>query len=625
MKIIKRDGRIVEYNREKIYKAILRANNDVLEPERVNQKQIDNIIKHIEELNKKRMLVEDVQDMIETELMKLKKYELAKAYIIYRYKRALVRKSNITDESILSLIKYNGSNLNENNNKDNTIFNQRNLIASIVSKDLTKRILLPEKISEAHNEGIIYFHNLEYFLQPTFNCCLLNYKDMLENGTKINNILINPAQSFQDACSILSQIIINALSCQYGGITINIKHLSKYLKLTEDTLTNSIDTNKLSKELIKDLTKKELSLGINQLFYQINSLKIVTDINNPLMLYLTLDENDEYINYTSLIIEEIFNKFLLKENTELDYDNCFQLVYNLNDNNNLNTKKYYYITQMAIKYLIKHHNMSIVSEKIMKEKYNGYAYSPMNDGYLLPPYKNNYDFFEGRFNQGTISLNLVQIALASLREEDVFWKLLDERLDLCFEALMCRYHALLGTSTSVSPIHWQHGGIARLHYNDNIDSLLKNGYSTLTLGYTGLIETIKFMKNVSPINQDGEKFALKIVKYLRSKCDFWKKETGLGFCLYGIANKEICKYFLQIDKDKYGIIKEVTDKKYYTNSDYNQEKELFTRLQLEKKLQDLSNGGYVVYINNLKEEEIENIIEYIYNNILYVEFINIEN
>lgn len=599
MKIIKRDGRIVEYNRQKIENAIMHANNDVSENNRVNKRQIENIIKHIEELNKKRMLVEDIQDMIETELMKIKKYDLAKAYIIYRYKRALVRKSNITDESILSLIKSNNY---ENNHEDKKelVSIQRDLIASEVSKDLTKRVLLPEKISEAHKNGILYFHDTEYFLQPLINSCTLNYKDILENEVIINENKLKKPTDFIEACNILSQIIFNVSISQYGEQSINIKHLSKYLE--QSKVKYKFDNKSL---------RNHLENGIKIIMYQLNSLLLIRDKSPITTLFLQLNDN----KYTELIIDEILNQYasIFKESKLLP-----NIIYLLDENNVKENSKYYYLTEKVIDIIKNKLPITLMSSKILKQNYNN-VFSPLGDYQLFPLFKdkNNELIFEGRFNQGIVSINLPQIGLEANSNEDIFWNLLDERLDLCFEALMCRYHSLLGTLSNTSPIHWQNGVISKLNRNEKIDYFLKNNYSTLSLGYIGLNELTQIIKKETIIEKNGEKFAIKLLKYIRSKCDSWKKETGIGFVLYGIPSKTLGTYFLNIDKEKFGIIRNITDKEYYNishNIKENSNVNTLDKIKILSQFQNICSGGDITFIKT-SEEINEEIIEFIYNNI----------
>ncbi len=641
MKIVKRDGRIVEYDRDKIKTAILKANNDVSEEDMASDKEIEKIIKYIEGLKKKRLLVEDIQDIIEKKLVEANKYELSKAYMLYRYERELIRKANTTDESILTLIKNSNKELMEENSNKNAVVasTQRDLIAGEVSKDLTKRILLPEKIRKAHEEGILHFHDADYFLQPIFNCCLINIKDMLDNGTVMNGKMIESPKSFQVACTVLTQIIAAVASSQYGGQSVDIKHLGKYLKRSEDKFRKKLTEKykgKISKkeieELVNDRLKEELASGVQTIQYQINTLMTTNGQSPFVTLFMFLDKDDPYIDYTAMIIEEILKQRYMgiKNEKGVYVTPAFpKLIYVLDENNNLSGGKYDYLTHLAVKCSSKRLYPDYISAKKMRENYEGNVFSPMGCRSFLAPFKDksgNYKF-EGRFNQGVVSINLPQIGILANGDEEKFFKLLDERLDLCYEAIMCRHHALLGTLSNVSPVHWQYGAISRLDKNEPIDKLLKNGYSSISLGYIGIYEMTKAMLGVSHTNPKGKEFALKVMKYLRDKCAEWKKETGIGFALYGTPAESLCYRFARIDKEKFGNIKDITDKGYYTNSyhvDVREEINAFDKLKFESEFQVLSTGGAISYVeipnmqNNL--EALEELVKFIYNNIQYAEF-----
>ena len=641
MKIIKRDGRVVEYDREKIRTAIKKANNDVSEEDMASDKEIDSIIKYIESLKKKRLLVEDVQDIIERKLVEANKYELSKAYMLYRYERELIRKANTTDESILTLIKNSNKEVMEENSNKNAVVasTQRDLIAGEVSKDLTKRILLPEKISEAHENGILHFHDADYFLQPIFNCCLINVADMLDNGTVMNGKLIESPKSFQVACTVLTQIIAAVASSQYGGQSVDIRHLGKYLKRSEDKFRSKLTekykgkiTKKEIEELVHDRLKEELASGVQTIQYQINTLMTTNGQSPFVTIFMYLDKDDPYIEYTAMIIEEILNQRYtgIKNEKGVYITPAFpKLIYVLDENNCLNGGKYDYLTHLAVKCSSKRLYPDYISAPKMRENYEGNVFSPMGCRSFLSPWKDkdgNYKF-EGRFNQGVVSINLPQIAILANKDEDEFFRLLDERLELCYEALMCRHHALLGTLSDVSPVHWQYGAIARLGKNEPIDKLLKDGYSTLSLGYIGIYEMTMAMKGVSHTDPVGKEFALKVMKKLKDTCAKWKKETGLGFALYGTPAESLCYRFARIDKEKFGDIKDITDKGYYTNSyhvDVREEINAFDKLKFESDFQVLSTGGAISYVeipnmqNNL--EALEELVRFIYNNIQYAEF-----
>ncbi|MCR5223536.1 MAG: anaerobic ribonucleoside-triphosphate reductase [Bacilli bacterium] len=642
MKVIKRDGHSVDYDTEKIKKAIAGANREVPEEERATEAEVKKIIKYIESLNKKRILVEDIQDIIEQKLMEMKHYELAKSYIVYRYNRALVRKSNTTDESILSLIRDENKELRDENSNKNTRMasTERDYIAGEVSRDLTKRVLLPEKIVQAHETGLLHFHDMDYFVQPIFNCCLINIQDMLDNGTVMNGKMIESPKSFHVACIITSQIIATVASNQYGGQSVDIRHLGKYLRLSKQkiekrikkVLGKDVDKKKID-ELVDIELKKELSSGVQTIQYQINTLMTTNGQAPFVTLFLYLRDNDPYIEENAMIIEEILNQRIvgIKNEVGVYVTPAFpKLVYVLDENNNLSGGKYDYLTHLAVKCSAKRMYPDYISAKKMRENYEGNVFSPMGCRSFLSPWKDeNGEYkFEGRFNQGVVSINLPQIGIIADGDEDKFWELFDERLDICREALMCRHHALLGVTSDISPVHWQYGAIARLDKGEKIDKYLMGGYSTLSLGYIGLYELTKMMKGVSHTDKEvGLPFATKVMQHMKDKCAEWKKETGLGFALYGTPAESLCYRFAKIDKDRYGKIKDITDKGYYTNSyhiDVREHIDAFSKLEFETELQKLSTGGAISYVevgnmeHNLKA--LEEVVKYIYENVQYAEF-----
>ena len=641
MKVIKRDGRAVDYNREKIAIAIEKANKEVKPKERVTKEEIREISKYIEELDKKRILVEDIQDIIEQQLMDLKKFELAKKYMIYRYTRALVRKANTTDESILGLIKNQNKELLEENSNKNAVLasTQRDYIAGEVSKDLTKRILLPEKITKAHEEGILHFHDMDYFLQPIFNCCLINIGDMLDNGTVMNGKLIESPKSFQVACTVMTQIIAAVASNQYGGQSVDISHLGKYVRKSYDKFKKSFEKefgDELSEDIIERLTKqrlkKEISAGVQTIQYQINTLMTTNGQSPFVTIFLNLKKDDPYIKENAMIIEEIIKQRYegIKNEKGVYVTPAFpKLIYVLDEHNCLKGGEYDYLTKLAVKCSAKRLYPDYISAKKMRENYEGNVFSPMGCRSFLSPWKDengNYKF-EGRFNQGVVSINLPQIGIIADGDEEKFWKLFDERLELCKEALMCRHYALLGTTSNTSPIHWRYGAIARMQPGEKIDELLKGGYSTLSLGYIGIYELTKLMKGVSHTTPEGHDFAIKVMKHLRDATAKWKQETGLGFALYGTPAESLCYRFARIDKEKFGEIKDITDKGYYTNSyhiDVREKIDAFSKLKFESEFQELSLGGAISYVeipnmrHNLKA--LEDLVKFIYDNIQYAEF-----
>ena len=641
MKIIKRDGRIVDYDRQKIAVAIEKANRDVIGKEKATKEEIKEIIDYIEGLGKRRILVEDVQDIIEEKLMDMGKHKLAKEYIVYRYNRALVRKSNTTDESILGLIRNENKELAEENSNKNTMLasTQRDYIAGEVSRDLTNRLLLPEKIVKAHKNGVLHFHDADYFVQPIFNCCLINIGDMLDNGTVMNGKLIESPKSFQVACIVMTQIIASVASNQYGGQSVNLKHLGKYLRKSYNKYKKQIEEKykgKLSGSTIEELVdvrvRHELEAGVQTIQYQINTLMTTNGQTPFVTLFLQLEENDPYIKENAMIIEEILKQRIqgVKNEAGVYVTPAFpKLVYVLDEHNCLKGGKYDYLTRLAVKCSAKRMYPDYISAKKMRENYEGNVFSPMGCRSFLSPWKDengNYKF-EGRFNQGVVSINLPQVAIIAEGDEEKFWKLLDERLELCKEALMCRHYALLGTLSDISPIHWQYGAIARLQKGEKIDKLLYGGYSTMSLGYIGIYEMTKLMKGVSHTTPEGHEFALKVMKHLRETTDKWKKETNIGFALYGTPAESLCYKFARIDKEKFGTIEDVTDKGYYTNSyhvDVREKIDAFEKLKFESEFQKISSGGAISYVEipNMQHNLIalETAVKFIYDNIQYAEF-----
>lgn len=625
MKIVKRDGRIVEYDSNKIKVAISKANSEVDDDERATTSEIEDIIKYIEKSKKKRMLVEDIQDIIEEKLMSFGKYALAKEYIIYRYTRALVRKSNTTDETILSLIKGNNIGKLNGEGKKYIVSMQRDLIAGEVSKDLTLRMLLPDKISEAHENGVIFFHNMEYFLQPVINSSVINIEDMLENGTVVADTKMYSPNSFRVACTIMGQIISSVINSQCGGVTLDISCLGKYLRKSYKRLETKYKekyTSKIAKDeleaILCDMLNNELKDGIQTLNYQINTQDTINGKEPKVMFILNL-KDDEYINENEKIIKEMLNQRIYGMRDERDnFKNIKipKLVYLLNETN---TKgKYLGLTKYAMECTMKTGNPSYISTLKSMEVLNSIVY-PMEDRHFLNVYKKEKHVQVGRFNQGIVSINLARTALDAKESEKDILELLEERLDLCFEALMCRHHALLGTVAGVSPIHFRYGGIKRLDEQEKIDSLLKDGYSTLTLGYVGLTELLQIAE------EDIERkntLKLKVLKKLKDTCDKWTKETGLSFELYATEDDEPNRYFEKKDLEKFGVIKKVTDKnKYETSMKVVTEDELLNVLQQNSKFEKYVIGTSVdiqefMMNNNFQEK----LIDYIYNNNIYVEF-----
>ena len=641
MKVIKRDGRKVEYDSDKIVIAISKANKEVGGKDKISRADIEFIIKYIENLDKPTMTVEDIQDIIERKLMEFGKFKLAKKYILYRDKHALIRQANSTDETILGLIRNENKELAEENSNKNIVLasTQRDYIAGEVSRDLTSRILLPEKISKAHEEGILHFHDADYFVQPIFNCCLINIADMLDNGTVMNGKMIESPKSFQVACTITTQIIAAVASNQYGGQSVDLKHLGKYLRKSKNKYEKELlekYSDKVDKELIDsmvaDRVKNELKSGVQTIQYQINTLMTTNGQSPFVTLFLHLEPDDEYIEENAMIIEEVIKQRYegIKNEKGVYVTPAFpKLIYVLDEHNNLSGGKYDYLTKLAVKCSAKRMYPDYISAKKMKENYEGNVFSPMGCRSFLSPWKDeNGEFkFEGRFNQGVVSINLPQIGIIVGQDEEKFWKLFEERLELCKEAIMCRHNALKGTCSDISPIHWQYGAIARLAKGEKIDKLLFGGYSSISLGYIGIFELTKLVKGVSHTDPVGKEFALRVMNHLKDTVTRWREETNIGFALYGTPAESLCYRFARIDKERFGEIEDVTDKGYYTNSyhvDVREKINAFDKLKFESEFQKLSTGGAISYVevpnmeNNIPA--LEAVVKFIYDNIQYAEF-----
>ena len=641
MKVIKRDGTCVDYDPNKIVIAIEKANAEVPESDRLSRGEIDAIIDGIEAQKRQRILVEDIQDLVEQGLVARNKFHLAKTYIIYRYNRALVRKANTTDESILALLRNENKELAEENSNKNTMIaaTQRDYIAGEVSRDLTRRILLPEHISKAHDEGTIHFHDADYFIQPIFNCCLINIGDMLENGTVMNGKLIESPKSFQVACTVVTQIIACVASNQYGGQSVDLRHLGKYLRKSREKFkahiayecANQVDEATMER-LVDDQLRSELKNGVQTLQYQINTLMTTNGQSPFVTLFLNLQEGDPYLEENAMIVEEVLRQRLegIKNEKGVYITPAFpKLVYVLDEHNCLQGGKYDYLTELAVQCSAKRMYPDYISAKKMRENYQGNVFSPMGCRSFLAPWKDeNGQFqFEGRFNQGVVSLNLPQIGILANGDEEKFWSLLEERLDLCFEAIMCRHNALKKVRSDSSPIHWQYGAISRLPKGASIEPLLYGGYSSISLGYIGLYELTKLMTGVSHTQPGGIEFALKVMNRLRKACDDWKAETNIGFALYGTPAESLCYRFARIDKERFGTIPDVTDKGYYTNSyhvDVREHIDAFDKFTFEAQFQKISTGGCISYVEipNLRHnlEALKDVVRFIYDNIQYAEF-----
>ena len=644
MKIVKRDGHIVDYCPEKIELAIKKANEEVAEEDRVSDIQIRNIIKYVEGLKKKRMLVEDIQDIIEYRLMALGKYALAKEYITYRYTRELVRKSNTTDLSIKELIDGESEYWNtENSNKNAKIVTtQRDYLAGITSTDITRRFLLTEDIVKAHDEGIIHFHDADYFAQNALhNCDLINLEDMLQNGTNINGVMIEKPHRFLTAMTIATQIITAVSSSQYGGCTITLTHLAPFVRCSYERYLEKYKARKFKKEdaekYAKEDLQKEITDGVQTFQYQINSMTTTNGQAPFLSVCMYLGETEEYKDELAMIIEEVLKQRIqgMKNEKGVYITPAFpKLLYVLEEDNIRPDSKYYYLTQLSAKCTAKRMVPDYISEKIMKElkidkNGNGQCYPCMGCRSFLTPYvdeKGNPKYY-GRFNQGVVTINLPDVALSSDKDMELFWKIFDDRLELCHRALQIRHKRLSKVTSDVAPILWQHGALARLGKGESIHDLLHHGYSTISLGYAGLYECVKYMTGHSHTDESvGKEFGLKVMQYMNDKCKKWKEEEDIDYSVYGTPIESTTYKFAKCLKDRFGVVKGITDRNYITNSYHVpvfEEIDAFTKLKLESEFQKLSPGGAISYIetpnleNNL--DVVMEVIEYIYNNIMYAE------
>ena len=637
LNIIKRDGSKAEFDKLKIENAILKAmkyGSGVLEEDIA--KNIADEIEKIYLQGSPSPTVSKVEELVYKELIDHKQELTAKAYEGYRAVQSFKREVNTTDDSILGLLdKSNEDVLNENSNKNGQLAStQRDLMAGEVSKDIARRKLIPAHIVQAHDEGVLHYHDMDYAIQPIHNCMLINLEDMLNNGTVINNKLVESPKSFATACTVTTQIIAQIASGQYGGNSITIKHIAPFLRVSYNKYFDKYKEKyslEMAHELAEDRMLEELKSGIQTIRYQLSTLHTSNGQSPFSTIYLEIEEGGEFEREEALICEEMIVQRLegMKNYKDQEIGEEFpKLVYLLDEHNCLEGGKYDYITKLAAKCNTKRLVPDYQSAKIMRKNYDGETFPPMGCRSHLSNWKDengNYKWY-GRFNQGVVSLNLVQVALTANKDMKKFWEVLDERLDLCREALMVRHNLLLGTSSDISPIHWQHGGIARLEKGEKIDSLLKDGYSTLSLGYVGIYEMTQAMLGVSHTTKEGEEFALKVMNYLKGACDSWKAETGLGFGLYGTPGESLTSRFCRIDKQKFGEIRNVTDRMYYTNSYHvhvTEEIDAFEKLKFESQFHDISLGGCISYVEvpdmSKNLPAVEQIINYIYHNIQYAE------
>ena len=648
MKVIKRDGSIVDYDRSKISTAIQKANDEVPEEDRLSQDRIDAIIDRIEELKRPRILVEDIQDLVEQGLVAENKFHLAKTYIIYRYNRALVRKANTTDESILSLLRNENKELAEENSNKNTMIaaTQRDYIAGEVSRDLTRRILLPEYISKAHDEGAIHFHDADYFVQPIFNCCLINIGDMLDNSTVMNGKLIESPKSFQVACTVTTQIIACVASNQYGGQSVDMSHLGKYLRRSREKFrkhifyecAGQVDEATLER-LVNDRVRDELKSGVQTIQYQINTLMTTNGQAPFITVFMYLNEagdNQRLKSDLAIVIEEMLRQRYqgVKNEAGVWITPAFpKLIYVLENDNIYEGQPYYYLTKLAAKCTAKRMVPDYISEKKMLEykvdkNGEGHCFTCMGCRSFLTPYvdENGKPKYYGRFNQGVVTINLVDVALSSGGDFDKFWQIFDERLELCHKALMCRHNRLKGTLSDAAPILWQYGALARLKKGEPIDKLLYGGYSTISLGYAGLYECCKYMTGKSHTDPAAKPFALNVMQHMNDACTKWKNQHNIDFSLYGTPLESTTYKFAKCLQKRFGLVPGITDRNYITNSYHvhvTEQIDAFTKLKFESDFQKLSPGGAISYVEvpNMQDnlEAVIKVMQFIYENIMYAE------
>ena len=660
MNIIKRSGKEVEFDATKISEAVRKANLSVVEKDRLTSEQIEEIAKNVETICEgmgRALNVEEIQDLVENQIMNQRAFRVASNYITYRFRRALVRKSNSTDKQILSLLEFSNEEvIQENSNKNPTVNSvQRDYMAGEVSKDITRRFLLPDRVWEAHEKGIIHFHDADYFAQHMHNCCLVNLEDMLMNGTVISDVLIEQPKSFATACNIATQIVAQIASSQYGGQSITLSHLVPFVQISREKYRRNVraefeeaglplDEDKIN-EIAEVRVRKEIKQGVQVIQYQVITLMTTNGQAPFVTVYMYLDEVEEGRprDDLAIIVEEMLNQRILgvKNAKDVYVTPAFpKLIYVLEEDNIHEDSKYWYLTKLAAKCTAKRMVPDYISEKLMFEL-KGDCYPCMGCRSFLTPDRSEGGFgnvakarnyvpgrhkYYGRFNQGVVTINLVDVACSSDGDMDSFWRILDERLDLCHEALMYRHKRLLGTPSDVAPILWQNGALARLEKGEKIDKLLYGGYSTISLGYAGLCECTKYMTGQSHTQEQGKEFALKLMVRLNEACRGWKEESDIDFSLYGTPLESTTYKFAKCLQERFGIIPGVTDRNYITNSYHvhvTEEIDAFEKLSFEAEFQALSPGGAISYVevpnmqNNI--EAVLAVMKHIYENIMYAE------
>ena len=653
IRVIKRDGKEVEFRKENIKECIEKANSESISngESGIEENVISELVDKIDNIctrKKRSVSVEEIQDIVETELMKKHYYEVAKRYIRYRHKRELARKINTTDDQIMSLINLQNEEIKQENSNKNPILipTQRDYIAGEVSKDITKRVLLSQDIIDAHNEGIIHFHDMDYFIQPSHNCDLVNLEDMLQNGTVISGTMIEKPHSFSTACTITTQIIAQVASNQYGGQSISLTHLAPFVQKSREKIRKDvekevkymqgkilgIDQFKID-QIIEQRVKEEIKRGVQTIQYQVVTL-MTTNGQSPfvtIFMYLNEAKNEQEKHDLALIIEEVIKQRYqgTKNEKGVWITPAFpKLIYVLEEDNISEDSKYFYLTELAAKCTAKRLVPDYISEKIMKELKNENCFPVMGCRSALSPWKDGDDKYKfyGRFNKGVVTINLPDVALSSKKDMTTFWSIFDERLELCHKALIKRYERLKGTISDVAPILWQYGALARLEKGETINKLLTGGYSTISLGYAGLCECVKYMTGKSHTDTSVTSFAIEIMKHMNDKCDEWNEELYLGFGIYGSPIESTTYRFAKCLQKRFGIVDGVTDKNYITNSYHvhvTEPIDAFSKLKFESQFQALSTGGAISYVeipnmqNNIPA--VIELLKYIYNNIMYAE------
>ena len=654
MKIIKRSGTEAPFDLDKITAAVVKANDSVSDVEKMTPEQIAVIsanMRTICEGMNRALSVEEIQDFVENQIMNQRAFSVARNYITYRYRRALVRKANSTDEQILSLLEFDNEEVKQENSNKNPAVNsvQRDYMAGEVSKDITRRFLLPQDVVEAHEAGVIHFHDSDYFAQHMHNCCLVNLEDMLQNGTVISETMIERPKSFSTACNVATQAVAQIASSQYGGQSISLAHLVPFVQVSRDKYRrevaiefeeNDIQADQETINRVAEMrVRKEVKQGVQMIQYQVITLMTTNGQAPFITIFMYLDEVPEgpMRDDLAMVTEEVLKQRIqgIKNEKGVYITPAFpKLIYVLEEDNIHEDSKYWYLTELAARCTAKRMVPDYISEKVMLENKidengEGHCYTCMGCRSFLTPYvdpETKQPKYYGRFNQGVVTINLVDVACSSGGKTDAFWQIFDERLDLCYRALMCRHDRLMGTPSDVAPILWQHGALARLEKGEKIDKLLVGGYSTISLGYAGLCECVRYMTGKSHTDPAATPFALEVMQHMNDACAKWRGETGIAFSLYGTPLESTTYKFAKCLQKRFGVIQGVTDKNYITNSYHvhvTEDIDAFEKLKFESQFQALSPGGAISYVevpnlqNNL--EAVLSVIQYIYDNIMYAE------